>query len=288
MKIYDCFTFNNELDLLEIRLRELYNIVDYFVIVEGAQTFQGNDKPLHYQNNKERFAQWADKIRHYVLSDMPVSANPWDKETAQRNALMQGTFDAAPDDLVIISDADEIARPDAIEYMRNSDAPVFGLRMALFNFKFNYMRVTPGEYDVWAMAARKAVMDQVEPDQLRNMRFGLNTFAPWQSTDGFQVVEHAGWHFGYLGNRDYLIDKAKSFSHHEVNTPEFIAQIDIDASIRERKEWNRNQTARYEIVELDSYFPKTITQNTAQYGQYILDEPVTKPLALLPDFPYNT
>ena len=64
--IYDCFVFNDELELLEMRLMELYHIVDKFVLCEREHTFTGKPKPLHYADNREMFKPWADKIVHLV------------------------------------------------------------------------------------------------------------------------------------------------------------------------------------------------------------------------------
>lgn len=281
MKIFDCFTFYNEFDLLELRLRELYDHVDHFIIVEGNRTFQNQPKPLHYIENQERYAQWADKIRHVAVVDMPDGDNAWVREEYQRNAIKLGIGDAKDDDIIIVSDCDEIIRPYAITRMRNSNANVFGLRMPLYNFKFNYMRTTPGQYDVWAMAARKALMNSITPNELRAFRFSMNGMGYQETTNGNEVIEHAGWHFGYLGDKEYLIDKAKSFSHTEVNTPEFLEQIDIEASIRDRKEWNRNQPNKYEIVQLDDYFPKSVKD----YPEFVLPDATVKSTAFLPPYP---
>jgi len=286
MKIYDCFTFYNETDLLELRLTELYNKVDHFVIVESNQTFTNKPKPWNF--DVERFKHYADKIIYIQVTDMPNSSNAWDNEQHQRNAIMRGLVDAAADDVVLISDADEIPRPEAIDYIRNSDQTIFALRMALFNFKLNYMRTAPGQYDIWAMAARRSVFDDIMPDTLRNLRFNFNG-APYQFVnDGCQLVEHAGWHFGYMGDKNYLVDKAQSFSHQEVNRPEFIEQIDIEASIAARTEWDRTSTNKYAIVELDQYFPKTIVDNVRRYAQWILDNTETKALDILPPYNYNS
>ena len=64
--IYDCFTFFNELDLLEIRLNILDEHVDYFVLAECTETFSGIEKPLYYEENKERFSKWSHKIIHHI------------------------------------------------------------------------------------------------------------------------------------------------------------------------------------------------------------------------------
>jgi len=282
MRIFDCFTFYNELDLLEVRLRELYDKVDQFVIVEATTTFTNRPKPLYFDDNHTRYAPWMDKIQHIVV-DLPQSANAWDNETAQRNTILHGLNDAEPDDLVIVSDVDEIVRAEAIDAMKSMDQTIYALRMPIFNFKFNYMRVTPGQYDVWAMAARAQVFHDIGPNTLRSLRF--NYFdSPYQfSNDGISLIEHAGWHFGYMGNEAYLRDKAQSFSHTEVNRPDFLAQIDVEKSIAERKEWNREQTARYEIVNMTDYFPQAATA----YADFVLPNSGFDPLDFLPPFPYN-
>ena len=69
MKIFDTFTFYNELDLLELRMEILGDVVDYFVINEANITFTGKEKPLYYFENRERFKKWEDKIIHHVTLD---------------------------------------------------------------------------------------------------------------------------------------------------------------------------------------------------------------------------
>jgi hypothetical protein len=138
MKIYDCSLFRNELDLLELRLNELYNHVDHFVVVESTHTFQGDPKELVLKNNWERFAKWHDKIIHVVVDDMPNDGNAWSNDFHQRNAIARGLVDADDEDLVIICDGDEILRPEIIDDMRSNPRNVYGFRTPYFNFKFNY------------------------------------------------------------------------------------------------------------------------------------------------------
>jgi Glycosyltransferase family 17 len=286
-KIYDCFTFYNEHELLELRLAELYTHVDHFVIVESNQTFTNNAKPWNF--DIARYPDYADKIIYIQVEDMPGSTNPWDNEHHQRNAILRGLVTASDDDIVIVSDVDEILRPEAVDHLRDSDQTLFVLRMPLYNFKFNYMRRTPGEYDAWAMAARRSVLETLTPNSLREMRHSFHK-APFQLVnDGFEIVEHAGWHFGYFGNRAHLVDKAQNFSHQEVNRPEFIDQIDVEASIEAGTSWARyNTNEHYAVVDLDSYFPKTIVANPDRYQNYILANATTTALAILPAYTYNT
>jgi Glycosyltransferase family 17 len=284
MKIYDCFTFYNEFDLLELRLKELYNIVDHFVLVESDSTFTNIPKRFLFEENKDRYAQWMDKIIHIKVTDMPKSDNAWVNETYQRNAIMRGIVDADDDDIIIVSDVDEIIRPEAIELIRNSDEYLFALRMALFSFKLNYMRVNGDMYAIWAMAGRKHLLDDIAPDTFRNLRFQFMNSTG--IVNGCQVIEHGGWHFGYMGDKEWLLDKAKSFAHTEVNTPEFLAQIDPQASIEKRTSWKQDSDDVYEIVNVDAYLPKTL-QVDQSFSQYILDNPTVSAFDLLPTYTYN-
>lgn len=287
-KIYDCFTFYNELDLLELRLRELYNIVDHFVIVESNQTFTNKLKPFIFKENQNRFLQWMDKIIHIQVEDMPGSVNPWDNEFFQRDAILRGLADSAADDIVIVSDVDEIVRADAVKYIKQSSNSIFALRMTLHNFKFNYIKINPDRYNVWAMAGQRRYFDEITPNKFRDMRWQFMNVPYQWSNDGCEVIEHGGWHFGYMGDRNWLIDKAQSFSHQEANTPEFLAQIDPNASIAKRTSWKQDSADIHEIVKLDNYFPKELYTNPEKYQQWILPSSDITTFDLLPAYTYNT
>lgn len=127
-KVFDVFSFYNELDLLEVRLNILDEYVDYFVIVESRQTFTGVDKSLHYEENKKRFEQWHSKIIHYVMSDYPQDvdhyqralrspnvgdgAENWLREFYQKEAPIRALENiCGDDDIIFISDLDEIWNP---------------------------------------------------------------------------------------------------------------------------------------------------------------------------------
>jgi beta-1,4-mannosyl-glycoprotein beta-1,4-N-acetylglucosaminyltransferase len=92
MKIYDCFTFFNEFELLELRLRELYDHVDCFVLVEADRTFQNKEKPFYFteQMNAPRWQQYRDKIKVVRVADMPIDTDTWGRERHQRDAIIHG------------------------------------------------------------------------------------------------------------------------------------------------------------------------------------------------------
>ena len=99
--IYDCFTFFNELDMLEIRLNVLKDVVDRFVLVEATRTFTNHGKELVYQKNKYRFENFEDRIIHIVVDDFPEYKTPWHYESHQRNAILRGLKDAKPDEKLV-------------------------------------------------------------------------------------------------------------------------------------------------------------------------------------------
>ncbi len=143
-KVYDCFTFFNEMDLLEIRLNELDEEVDYFVIVESTRTFQKRDKPLYLNLNDERIVKFKDKIIHIVVDDFPNFfthwrvPKTWDYENHQRNAISRGLMNAKPDDIIIVSDVDEIPNAKKLAENINLNKPVV-FQQRFFYYFLNYI-----------------------------------------------------------------------------------------------------------------------------------------------------
>ena len=269
MKIYDCFTFNNEFDLLELRLRELYDHVDYFVLVEANKTFQNKDKPFYYDENKQRFSQWHDKIITIRERHMPEDTDTWGRERHQRDAINNGLTFAQPNDIIMIGDVDEIPRVKTVQTLRTSDQSVWGFRMPLFNFKFNYMMCTQDYYSVWSGAIRRSLLNS--PEDFRRMRHVLNQCPLNFKDDNVQIIEHAGWHFTYLGNEDFARSKIQSFAHDETNQPEILDQLNIEDSIRQGVGIIRtNNDYRFTPVVLDDYFPKTIIDCIDSYKDKII------------------
>src|SRR5687767_9061046 len=112
--LFDCFTFFNELELLEIRLHELSDVVDFFVLAESHTTFSGRPKSLYYEESKRRFSDYQDRIIHVVSSDLETD-DAWAREEHQRNSLLHGLRNCLPDDIVMVSDVDEIPKREAVK-----------------------------------------------------------------------------------------------------------------------------------------------------------------------------
>jgi hypothetical protein len=178
---------------------------------------------------------------------------------------MLGLSDASSHDIAIIGDVDEFIRPEAIATMRNSKALVFGLRVPYFNFKFNYMLVDNSEaYCVWTTASR--VEHLTSPEDLRRSRWSLNAF-PYNHADSLvQLIEHAGWHFTYLGDDEFIRTKLKSFAHSELNTNDVLSNISVEQCIAQGRGFNINDPRQFIQVDLDDYFPVELKN----YAQYVL------------------
>lgn len=277
MRVYDTFIFYNELDLLEIRLSELYDHVDVFVLCESNLTLTNHPKPYIFEENKQRFAPWIDKIRHVKYTSL-ADDNFWNNADLQRDAIIEGLTDADDHDIVIYSDVDEIVRPSSVDYMRTQhQITIFGFHMPLCNFKFNYVRSAPvpGPFDIWSMAARAHWIRKYSVQALRYQRsslYNLPQSFEYRGKSGtihpgeVQAIRHGGWHFSYLGDNEWLLDKAHNTVHQEENTPDLIRNLDVEQSIQQRKSWNRADEFQYEIVDMTDYFP----ESCQRYPQWIL------------------
>lgn len=268
MRLYDCFTFNDELDLLDIRLAELSSVVDIFVIAESPVTFQGKPKLLHYQENKARFSQYAAKIRHIVVDDMPDTQNPWERERHQRNSLKRGLTDAAPESMVLISDADEICTEAALTELKSRNSFSY-IRLRMFAYFMN-LEILDGPNIPWnkVYGAPWKYIDAM-PD-LTSPRNGDPQEFPQRYLDmvglgplSDRLIENGGWHFSWLGNADRILSKLHSFSHTEARVEKWKDRDFITQSIASRRFFP--SSGRLVAREIDDSFPSVIRERKRQY-----------------------
>ncbi len=140
MKIIDCFPFFNELDILEIRLNELYDSVDYFVLVEASKTQSLIDKPFYFEQNKERYSKFLNKIIHVKIEDCPKNSHTWEMENFQRNSILLGLGkikDLNDQDIIIISDLDEVVSSNSIASIKSQNLNVGAIALDFFVYFFN-------------------------------------------------------------------------------------------------------------------------------------------------------
>ena len=195
--IVDCFIFYNELDILKKRLRYLDSVVDKFVLVESTATFRGIPKELYYQNNKDIFKEWNDKIVHVVVEDNPVGENPWVREYFQRNCITRGLDEFKNDDIVMVSDVDEIPNRTALQLP--PDVEMCSYNMIAFQYNFNYIQ----ELEPWfgTVMTTKEVLMRLSPQRMREMRWSIPCY------------RNAGWHLSSFGDENFIANKMYNFAH---------------------------------------------------------------------------
>lgn len=258
-KIIDTFPFNDELDILEMRLTELYDTVDQFVLVEADVTHQDAPKPLHYRENAERFAPFADKITAVTATGLPSVErfpDPWAREHAQRDWIAQGLagLDLTDDDIVLQSDVDEIPRTLHARNVRPQGGFIaFGQRGHFFAVDWIY----PMEWHGTVAGTVRSIARLGERPfvKMRDMR---NT-APCP-----QHMRDAGWHFSWLGGPERALKKLGSFCHPEV------ADV-IHTGITDLRFWRDGvhvDGVKMDPVDVDEGWPQWIRDGKAPQSWY--------------------
>jgi beta-1,4-mannosyl-glycoprotein beta-1,4-N-acetylglucosaminyltransferase len=218
MKIIDCFTFYNELELLFFKLSLLYDYVDYFILIESNVTFSGKDKPLYYKENMHLYEKFNDKIIHIVI-DLPFKYpninyeknEQWENEKNQRNGVSQClqkyNIELESNDLLIIADVDEIINPSILRQLKNGEILLyngFSLKQDLYYYNINCK-------NTWFWSKAKIVSYEYflkkTPEDIRN--------------ENLPLLENSGWHLSYFGNTEFIKNKLEGFSHQEYNQSYF-------------------------------------------------------------------
>lgn len=294
MKIFDCFPFHNELDMLELRLKEHWNYVDYFVIVEANETHKGHPKPYYFLENRNRFKDYLDKIIHVRVDDLPQQpVSPYTQESFcynrdhfQRNRIIDGLSKADPDDIIMVSDVDEIVRPQTWQNIKQNNYDLWALKLPLFYFKFNfqfYEKKFPEYYTLCNIAIHakhkyKGHEQRCLRDLIMQNACSFNQPVP----DVFKkinIVEHGGWHFTFIGDEDFVKHKIISdCTVGQISQKDKLQQlidrkqiiVDIEQNVRDNVCLSPNNSMRR--VALDDYFPQSILSNVDRWKKYLILE----------------
>jgi hypothetical protein len=270
MKVYDIMPFFNELEVLEIRIKELWDVVDYFVIAESNLSHSGKPKEYIFENNIARFESYMSKIRHVKVDDMPETDDSWVRERFQRKACQRALYDLQPEDIVITSDCDEIARAEIIEMIKEdtNDYDRYILFIPQFQYRLNYMKFFEHSKNANISVTRGRVY--IDPQMEREFTFFWNAKPP-----NTVMVDHGGWHFTYLGDDNHAITKIQNFAHTETDNPDMIARHNIQWFIDNKYgHHGPGNSERFEYVRVDEYFPKCITENIDKWQHMIIPDAV--------------
>jgi hypothetical protein len=255
--IIDNFLFCNEYDILELRLEIMGDYVDKFVIIEADTTFTGNKKDYNLEKEFHRFKKWKKKNQYFKVKNTNIR-DSWSNEDWQRDQFSLGWDNVGNDDVLLINDVDEIVRPETLEFIKNTDYNYYSLMMPSSYYKFNYID-TASHYSPWGKAFRGY---KSRGSQMRNFNGTVNKSI---------TLHHAGWHFSWIGNEDFVRYKSVSFSHTELNNEHILNNVNLEKHISEGKDHWRNNS-NWKAVNLDEYFPEHILKNKERYQYYILND----------------
>lgn len=278
LKIYDIFTFFNELELLEIRLNILYPFVDYFVIIESTETFSGKPKRLIYDDNKDVFKKYKDKIIHYVINDTPVDKldllkrleNPnlgaldrqiindaltsdnvlegvvhWLKEFYQKESIKKALVGLNDDDMCFVSDLDEVWNPQVLIDFSRDD--VYKLRQLVYVYYLNNRSNEP-----WAGTL---------VTKYKNIKNACLNHLRTVSKTKYTYIKNGGWHFTNQGGADRIQQKIEaSYGPEDFNTDA------IKSQIKNRMNNNKDYVGRkFKFWTDESELPHYLLQHKSNY-----------------------
>ena len=255
MKLFDCFPFFNEFELLHLRFLEYYDYVDYFVLVEATKSHTGKPKPLYYQESKERFKEFNDKVIHVAVNDLPEYAvnNIWPAENYQRNCIARGLEGKAqPGDQIFISDCDELWDTEVAKKFMHEGTVTFAQDLYYYyvnckqNCTWNGPIMTPyGTYP--------------------SIQY-LRDAARWGKTN---LKYPGGWHYSFMGGATRIREKVENIaeSHVIINDVGTVEEIQkkMDSSL---DLWNRKDDyAKKQFVSL-TYTPKRLPEFLMVYPDF--------------------
>lgn len=282
--VIDCIPFFNELDILKLRLHILDPLVDRFVIEEATHTFSGLPKELCFEKNREMFEEFLPKITYLVVDNSPEEISTHERDKFQKNALAKALTDASDEDVLILSDVDEIPNPAVLQELVKRFDPDKIYHLAQRNFycylnmeevSGNLLSITgefPGvERRMWLgtkVFAKKNIPEsgiidlrEISPEDPRSVR-----------------VADGGWHFGYMGSchetdvSRRVGTKVVAAAHQEYNTEDVLAEVK-DRLILGEDIFGRNAVFQWAVV--DESYPQYLLEHKSEYD-YLIMPPISK------------
>jgi beta-1,4-mannosyl-glycoprotein beta-1,4-N-acetylglucosaminyltransferase len=284
-RLFDCFTFYDEFDVLELRLKELANIVHRFVLVEGTRTFSGQPKPLFFMENRERFRPYLDKIEHVILNDSDFPAGPvtaWEREYFSRRAILRGLARAKPDDFVLVADVDEIPKPELLSNTLASPAAarqftVFESSCYVYFFNLKASQRGPSLVQAPRLLKRRYLRD---PQAVRSFRPRISkrrsialiepvvqkvrAWSRFGHPLKVVIMPNSAWHFTYSGGPEHVRAKILAYSHTEKARPEIVEAGAIERAVTSHS-YIFNPSEKFEEIPLGYELPKALRDDPLRW-----------------------
>ena len=262
MNIFDCFMYNNEELVLDLRLNLLSKHVKKFILIESAYDHQGNKKKNFF--NIENFKKFKNQITYLLVDNFPDKlVGSWERENYQRNYIFNGIKDVNENDFIIISDVDEIPNLNKLNNLESFKYTAF--KQMNLCYKLNLINNTYPEWFGSKICKKKYLKS---PQWLRDQKVKNYSFLKFYKIK-WNIVDNGGWHFSFLMSPEQIKNKIKSFAHDEYNKEQFRSLDYIQNSIDSGRDlFNRDQ--KYNKVKLDKSFPKYLFSNLNKYKNWIL------------------
>ena len=295
MNIYDCFMYYDEDLLLDIRLNSLEKFVKKFVITEATYAHNGENKKLNFDINK--FKRFKDKIIYIVVDKQPKNILELKKEDTkektgeklilngmardyfQRENLAKGLVDAKDEDLILISDLDEIPNLENLNF-KNIKNNIIIFEQKIFYYKLNLL------YDNFLWQGTRAIKNKnfLSPQWLRNIkskkypRWRIDTIFSKKKYSDLMLVKNGGWHFTCLKTPDQLEKKFLNYAHHYEFQESGLKIADIKKFISEKRviyDYKVDQkefkwSGRSTLKKLETKFlPSYISKNLHKYSDWL-------------------
>ena len=272
MQIIDCFNYFDEDLILDIRLATLCNYVDKFIICEATLDHAGNKKKLNFDIKK--FRKYENKIKYIVIDDLPKIVKKFKKhwhpaharDQFQRNSLVRGLSDCDPNDLIMISDLDEIPNPEKISDFKKEDKYACFVQDN-FLLKFNLLNISEPKWCGTRMCRKK---DLKSPQWLREIKTKKMPFYKFYKPKFDKFIENGGWHFSSVKNAEGIYKKLNSYSEQQWNNKKFKNMEIIERKIEQKKDlFDRNHD--FKVLKIDNTFPKYIYENKEKLKELIYE-----------------
>ena len=257
--------------MLDLRLNTLNKYVDKFVIAEATREHSGKEKRLNFDIKK--FSKFKDKIIYLIIKDLPVnveskkknwSPNHW-RDQYQRNSLTRGFKECDDNDLIMISDIDEIPDLKKLNEFKIQNKYACFLQKN-FQSKLNLQNITD-KYWMGTKICQKKYLKS--PQWLRDIKTKKRPFWKFYKPKEPQLILDGGWHFSFLKKPKDIANKIKAYSHQEFHKDEFIDEKKISEKINKKVDlFDRN--INYQKIELDKSFPEYIFNNRDLFKEWII------------------
>jgi beta-1,4-mannosyl-glycoprotein beta-1,4-N-acetylglucosaminyltransferase len=243
--IYDCFLFNDELEVLEIRLHELKDVVDEFVLIEADGDFHGRSKALTFAENVQRFSRF--NVRHHMVLDIP-EGDPVEGEKLQRMALRSVLPKMHDDDIVMWSDVDEIPNSNVVNRFVSRKCSVANIQLFHHVGFLNWRR-----HDFYYHSKIVTGRFFEEASNGHDLRWG------YAHAD---VLQESGWHFNYLGGLERIKKKVNAGAHRREN-------VTVDRMLRRYEKFGIQYCESFamKVPLVEPHLPKYVIENKNLYHE---------------------